>query len=152
MRKTVRNDEAFYAIAWSPVFPFDKYTVTRVLPETSGIVYFTRSPDDDGRALFIYGCWRDGMRMGVKYFFDPAFSRLPKIAYALMDGDLYMKFAVVDTSPLDMKDILAALIGRYLPDFNSGSYGGTGRYASVFVRETDRSRDDVVDRIPRVGP
>jgi hypothetical protein len=153
VRKTVHNNDAYYAIAWSPVFPFDKYVVTRMVPETSGIVYFTRMHDDsDGRPLFIYGCWRDGMRMGIKYFFDPAFSKIPKTAYALMDGPLFIKFAVVDTSPLDMKDIMAALIAKYMPDFNSGSYGATGRYGSVFVREMDRGKNDVVDHIPRVGP
>jgi hypothetical protein len=152
MKKTVRNRDVYYTIAWSPVFPFDKYTVTRVVPETPGLVYFPREPDDGGRKpLFIYGCWRDGMRMGTKYLFDPAFSKLPKIAYALMDRKLFIKFAVVDTSPLDMKDVLAALIAKYSPDYNSGGFAPTGRYESISVKEMNRRAGDVVDHIPIVG-
>lgn len=152
MKKTVNYRDAVYTIAWSPVFSFDKYNVTRVVPETSGLVYFTRRRDDGGRnPLFIYGCWRDGMRMGIKYLFDPDFSKLPKIAYALMDGDLFMKFAVVDTTPLDMKDILAALIAKYAPEFNAGGFSASGRYESILVKEMVRAPGDVVDRIPIVG-
>lgn len=152
MKKTVRNNDVYYTIAWSPVFPFDKYSVTRIVPETSGVVYFTRRHDDAGRKpVFIYGCWRDGMRMGIKYLFDPHFSKLPKIAFALMDGELFIKFAVVDTSPLDMKDVLAALIGKYAPDYNSGGFPPTGRYETISLKEMDRRAGEVVDHIPIVG-
>jgi len=151
MRKTVRNRDAFYTIAWSPAFPFDKYSLTRMIPELPGLAFFSRRGGDERKPLFIYGCWREGLRLGIKYLFDPLYSKNPMTAHDLLEGSLFIRYAVVDTTPGDMKDVLAALIARYGPPFNSLGYTDSGRYQAVYVKEMDMRKGDVVESIPRGG-
>ncbi len=151
MKKTVRNREAFYTIAWSRAFPFDKYSITRMVPELPGLAMFSRRGDEEKKPLFIYGCWREGLRLGIKYLFDPQYSKNPGIAHDLLDGSLFLRYAVVDTTPRDMKDVLSVLIARYAPEYNSREYADSGRYDAIYVKEMDMREGDVVESIPRGG-
>jgi hypothetical protein len=144
----VHEDSVYYTIAWSAVYPFDKYSASRIIPELSGLLYFTRQWDDrDRRPIFIYGCWRDGLRMGFKLLFDPMFSKHPGIAHALMEGPLFFKFTVVDTTPKDLKDVMSKLISGYRPDFNHADFPSSSRYGAVFVKETKMREGDVSGRV-----
>ena len=144
----VHEDSVYYTIAWSKVYPFDKYSASRIIPELAGLLYFTRQWDDrDGKPLFIYGCWRDGLRMGFKLLFDPMFSKLPGIAHSLLEAPLFFKFTVVDTTPMDLKDVMSNLISRYRPDFNSADYAPSNRFSAVYVKETKMREGDVSGRV-----
>ncbi len=148
MKKKIRGDEVHYTIAWSRIVLFDKYAMSRSVPELPGIVFFFRQENGRG-PLFVYGCWREGLRLGVKYLFDPGFSKVPKIAHALVSDRLYFKYTVVDSDPGDMKDIMSVLISKYTPAFNNSAFGDTGRYSAIHLREIDMKDGEVVEKIPR---
>lgn len=150
MKKKIVSNEAYYTIAWSPVIAFNKYSITRVLPELPGIVLFSRN-SKGRKPIFIYGCWREGIRLGIKYLFDPAFSKVPKIAYELLDDALYFKYTVIDTDIKDMQDVMSLLILKYKPQFNNTSFKDSGRYAVIHLRETEMKNGEVVEKIPQVG-
>jgi hypothetical protein len=148
-KKIVRN-QAHYTVAWSRTVPFDKYSVSRIVPELPGIVFFSRK-ENCRVPLFIFGCWREGLRLGIKYLFDPKYSKVPHIAHALLDDKLFFKFAVLDSDPRDMKDVMALLISKYAPVLNNKSYADTGRYAVIHLREVEMKDGEVVEKIPRSG-
>lgn len=150
MKKRIVGDEAHYTVAWSRIVPFDKYAMTRIVPELPGIVFFSRKENGRG-PLFVYGCWREGLRLGLKYLFDPEFSKVPKIAHELVSDRLYFKYTVVDSDPRDMKDIMSVLISKYSPALNNSSFGDTGRYSAIHLREVEMKDGEVVEKIPRGG-
>ena len=76
---------------------------------------------------------------------------MPHIAHELLSDRLFFKYAVVDSDPRDMKDVMALLISKYAPDLNNKSYADTGRYAVIHLREVEMKDGEVVEKIPQSG-
>ncbi|HPB80757.1 MAG TPA: hypothetical protein PK200_01835 [Spirochaetota bacterium] len=154
MKKRVLDENVYYTIAWSRLFTFgDKFSASRILPELPGILgIFEKRRNGDPKCLLFYGCWRDGLRLGLKNFFDPIFSKNKILAATMLETDLLYKYTVVDTSPLDMKDILYWLICEYSPEYNSvTTFLDSKRHANISVREIEMRKDQIVDNIPDFG-
>lgn len=154
MKKRVLNENVYYTIAWSRIFTFgDKFSASRILPELPGILgMYEKRPQGEPKCLLFYGCWRDGLRMGLKNFFDPIFSKNKIMAATMLESDILYRYTVIDTNPLDMKDILYWLICEYGPEYNSlAGFDDTKRYANISVREIDMKKDQIVDTIPQFG-
>ena len=135
MNKTVRDDAVWYQIEWSEPFGYDRITAGRILPDMPGILFLSEKKGSDHIPVFCFACWRDGVRSSMKNIMDEMFTPFPAMAARLKEKGFYYRYAVVDTSPHDMRDILFWLIRTYQPEYNSDSYSDSGRYVDVSVRE-----------------
>ncbi len=153
MKKSLSNDNVFYTIAWSKLYHYDKHEAGRVLPELAGIICLVEElPRGDPAFLIFYGCWREGLRMGLKNFMDPDFTKYPELLKDLLGKKVRYKYTVVDSNPTDMQDILFWLIQNYTPLLNNPvDFKDSGRYENIFVKETQLRDDEVVERLPRTG-
>ncbi|TAL35267.1 MAG: hypothetical protein EPN93_10735 [Spirochaetes bacterium] len=153
MKKSERGREVYYTIAWSKLYRYDKYDAMKVLPELAGILsLYEERPGNDPLFLLVYGCWRDGLRMGLKYLMDPHLPKRDALRRRLEGRPLLYKYTVVDSSPADMQDVMYWLIKNYAPELNTVDlFPDSKRYENISVRETDLRDDEVVERIPRYG-
>ena len=150
MKKRVNDCNVYYTIMWSPVFPYDKYHATRILPELAGVIcLMEKNSVGVPKCLLFYSCWRDGLRMGIKNLFDPIFSKIPDIREMLIGRNLLYKYTVIDTTPVDMKDIMYWLILSYRPEFNNyKGFKESGRYEKIYVRQMEMGNDDLIEKFP----
>jgi hypothetical protein len=148
MKKTVIGKDVYYTLAWSPVYPYDKYEAMRKMPELSGIItllYMSQSRQD---YLIFYSCHRDGCRVGFKRFMDPLATRYPEIIGELDFSRLYYKFTVIDEGNMrDMQDIMYWLIRTHRPRYNEASFKDSQRFENIYINEVQRSNEDVVEKI-----
>ena len=153
MKKRIVKDGVLYTIAWSPLYKFDKYSITKIIPELPGIVSLVeRIQGDMFKYVLFFSCWRDGLRIGLKNLMDPIFTRHPMLSSNLQGRDLYYRYTAVDESPYDLQDILWWLIQTYDPELNNtDGYNDSQRYMNIDVREVGLSEDDVVERLSKVG-
>ncbi len=153
MKKSVKNNNAYYTIVWSKEYPYDRHSASRILPEMAGLLCLLeeRRPFEY-RPLIFYGCWREGLRLGMKNFFDPAFSKYGDIAKEMLSRKLFYKYSVIDTTPFDLKDIMYWLIGKYAPEFNNlEKFKCTRRYENISVREIVMREGAISEHIPDIG-
>ncbi len=152
MKKSIHENVAYYTIAWSRDIQYDKYSASRILPELPGILCLFEPTRPEPTYLLFYSCWRDGLRLGIKNLFDPVFSRHIDIVRAIEKKNIYYKYAIIDTTPLDLKDILYWLISRYEPEFNSiDSFTDSGRYENISLREMVMRPDQILPQLPKSG-
>jgi hypothetical protein len=111
-KKDVRGDDVYYAIEWSRLFEYDKYTARRVIPELPGIMWLLHPVKTEVESLLFYACWRDGLRVGLRKLLDDSFINTGKevLRHLLLQHELLYRFAVIDTSPQDIQDIMYWLI------------------------------------------
>jgi len=152
MIKKVIKEDAFYTLAWSVAYKYDKYNASRVLPELAGILSFFYIGKKGREHLLFYGCWRDGCREGMRKLLsnDPMIQRLPDIIRQIDIDMLYYRYTIVDTTYKDMQDIMYWLISTYRPKFNDkAAFSDSKRYRDIAVKETEMRDDQVVERFPR---
>ncbi len=153
MKKSVVNDDVFYTIAWSRLIAYEKHSASRILPEMPGILCLLETAPRGGmRYLIFYGCWRDGLRMALKNFLDPDFTKFPDINASLRGRNMQYKYTVVDSSMQDMQDVMFWLIRTYEPEFNAlEGFDDSKRYKNISIREMDLGVDQVIERLPKTG-
>jgi hypothetical protein len=148
MKKTIIGRDVYYTLAWSPVYPYDKFDAMRKMPELAGIIsllYMSQSRHD---YLIFYACHRDGCRVGFKKFMDPVGTRYPEIVRELDLTRLYFKFTVIDEGNLrDMQDIMFWLIRTHRPRYNEAMFKDSQRFENIYINEVQRSNEDVVEKI-----
>ena len=136
MKKDIVKDEVFYSITWSEERKYEKYDAMRFLPELAGIISIEEKHNTGNRPLLFYACWRDGLRVGLRKLMDPLYTEHPGLLEKLdIYSKLYYCYTVVDSSPVDMKDILFWLIRTYNPELNSPEYRDSGRYKNISVEQ-----------------
>lgn len=153
MKKSIYNDDVYYTIAWSQLYNYDKHSASRILPELSGILCLLENvPNGEARPLLFYGCWREGLRYGLKVFMDLQFSKFPKLARNIQGRKLLYKYTVIDTNLADMQDIMYWLIGSYEAEFNSADMlPDSKRYKNIHVKEMSMKEDQIMEKIPKFG-
>ncbi len=150
MKKDIRNKEAFYALVWSKLYRFDRYTSKRILPELSGIIALMKKEKDREEYLMFYACWRDGMRVALQKLMDPLIDKHTEIRKQLDPDNLYYKYTPVETSIKDLQDIMFWLIKTYKPQFNdAASFKDSERYMNISVTERTLREGEVTERFFR---
>jgi hypothetical protein len=148
MKKTVIGNEVYYTLAWSAIYPYDRFDAMRKMPELGGIIallYMTQSRKD---YLIFYSCHRDGCRVGFKKFMDPYATKYPEIIKELDLTRLYFKFTVVDEGTVkDVQDIMYWLIRTYEPRYNENTFKDSQRFENIYLNEVERNKDDVIEKI-----
>lgn len=153
MKKSIVDKNVYYRLIWSQVFIYDRLTTARVLPELSGILCFFEKKGGNFKNLLFFGCWRSGLRFGMKTLPDPAFSRIPDISNNLFNRDLYFKYAVVDSNSSDMHDIMYKLIKMYKPEFNNiDNFHHSARYINIYISETEMKGSEYIEKFPMYSP
>lgn len=148
MKKTVIGNEVYFTLAWSPVYPYDRFDAMRKMPELAGIICLMYRNQSRLDHLIFYSCHRDGCRVGFKKFMDPYFTRHPEIIKELDLTRLYYKYTIVDEGTIqDMQDIMYWLIRTHHPQYNEDTFKDSQRFANIYVNEIERSKDDVVEKI-----
>ncbi len=135
MRKRVNGYSVYYEIEWSQEHAFDRHQATRILPELPGIILLQETHGKQFTPLIFYSCWRSGLRYGLKDFLDPLTTRNHDIIDKLDYDKLYFQYSIIETSSLDIKDILSWLIRNYQPQYNNNMFKGSDRYRSINVKE-----------------
>jgi hypothetical protein len=137
MKTTAVDENVYYEIEWSEPYKYDRISAGRILPDMPGILMFTEMKGKDHYPLFLFASWREGLRSGMKNLMDDMFSKMPDTAIHLKSADLYYCYTVIDTSPLDMKDILFWLIRTYTPEYNNAeTFKDSKRFTEIAVKET----------------
>jgi hypothetical protein len=153
MKKSLYDNQAYYTISWSRIIPYDRLTAARILPEMAGILCIL----EKGKAgkwdyILLGGCWRDGLRMGLRNFLDIDYAKYKHISGRLQNRRLHYKYTVVDSTPQDMQDILYWLIQSYKPELNAlDEYEDSRRYTDINVREMEMEEGQIIEKIPRFG-
>ena len=138
MKKIIIDKDVFYSIEWSKIYEYDKYRA-RGIPELPGIICLLyKTPGDSVMPLLFYGCWRDGLRVGLRNTMDLSLSSIPEITKQIDKiKKIAFKYAIVDTTSKDMKDILYWLIKEYHPKYNNfEDFADSKRYKDVYLKET----------------
>jgi hypothetical protein len=148
MKRTVIGKDIYYTLAWSQIYPYDRFEAMRKMPELAGIIsllYMSQSRPD---YLIFYSCHRDGCRVGFKKFMDPQATPYPSIIKELDPYRLYYKFTIIDEGNIkDMQDIMYWLIRTYHPRYNEATFKDSQRFGNIYINEVERSKDDVVEKI-----
>ena len=136
MKKTEHEDIVYYTITWSDHYLYERIATGRVLPDMSGIVAFREKTSQGFSDLLMIACWREGMRSSVKSLFDPLLSWLPDTVKKISERELWYRYAVVDSTASDMRDVMFYLLKGYQPEFNNVSeYTDSKRYKEISVNE-----------------
>jgi hypothetical protein len=147
MKKILRGTDAYYTIAWSPFYEYDKYNALRIVPELPGIINLAYIKGKQIEHLIFYACWRDGCRVGLNKFLDVDYGPFITTAREITKEPFHYRYLEVGTSRQDFQDIMFWLIQTYNPRFNNDDFADSKRYRNIHVQETYRSRDDVVERL-----
>lgn len=135
--KILNKNEVCYDISWSKLFEYDRISATRILPELSGIICIYHKIKGRYQPIMFFACWRDGCRVGLKKLLDEFLSKHQDLRNIILQDDVYYKYAVVDTKPKDMKDVMFWLIQEYKPALNDyRNYTDSKRYRNIYVKET----------------
>lgn len=154
MKKRITGDDAIYSIMWSKFYPNDKYTIIHSLPDLAGIVAIVeKHGPKEPVYLLLYGCWRAGIRSGIRAFLDPEKTRYKDLCNKILAHDFIFKYTVIDSSSADMLDVLYALAQVYAPAYNNyREMSHSGRYRKVYVTENNMRDGDVLEKFPVYGP
>lgn len=153
MKKSVLENNVFYTIAWSKDFSYEKHSASRILPELAGILCLMEKArrGEPGYLLF-YSCWSEGLRMGLKNLMDPVISPSKWLQQQLEGRSMLFKYTIVESSPLDMQDVMYWLIHEYSPLLNSlEEFSDSKRYRDIYVKELLIGDDRVTERFPKYG-
>ena len=137
-KKNVRGDDVYYFLEWSRLFEYDRFTARRVMPELPGIVWLMYPEKKETVNLLFYACWRDGLRVGLRKLLDDSFINTGRedLREILLDHELQYRFCVIDTSPLDIQDIMFWMIKEYKPVYNDiTTFSDSKRYMNIFIKE-----------------
>jgi len=138
MKKDIRNSDVYYSIDWSRLFEYDKYEARRVLPELPGIIWIQNRINKKTETTLFYACWRDGLRVGLSKLMDDLVLQHNELREKLIQHDLFYQYAVIDTSPLDIQDVMYWLIKEHKPALNDiRSFKDSKRYMNIFVKATE---------------
>ena len=119
------------------------------------ICLLQKNPHQNFEYLLFYSCWRDGLRMGLKNLLDPNYSIIPELIKTVIENKIVYKYSTIDSSPLDMKDIMYWMIKEYQPIYNNVmDYEDTKRYKNIYVREMLMEDNDIrsLEHNERSGP
>lgn len=137
MKKKISGRSVYYAIAWSETVKYDRHSAARKLPELPGVLFLYETKGRMLRNLLIYGCWRSGMRMGMRDLMDPMFVQNQPLYEHLKELDIAYKYCIVDSSQEDLQDIMFWLISEYAPQMNTlGVFKDSQRYRDITVKES----------------
>ncbi len=148
MKKTIIGKDVFYTLAWTPMYRYDRYEASRVMPELGGIISLTYRNQSKTDHLIFYSCHREGCRVGFKRFMDPQTTRHPEIVKELDPARLYYRFAIIDEGNVsDVQDIMYWLIRTYRPRYNDPNFKDSRRFHNIYINEVSREKNDIVERI-----
>ena len=153
MNKSIRNNDAYYQIAWSKIYKYDKYDVIKIVPELAGIVCLGSKTQSNFNYLLFYACWRDGCRVSIKKLVDPRITINPELTSQLDTENLYYKYTIIDSNPKDIKDVMFWLIKTYSPEMNNAtSFTDSKRYDNIFVKESQMKSNEIIAKFPGSRP
>ena len=150
MKKDLINDDAFYIIVWSQNYKYDKYSLSRILPEMSGICALMTIENGREIPLMFYASWRDGLRMSMRKLMDPDWPIMPEITAQLDPDNLYYKYTIIESNIKDLMDIMYWLIRTYEPPYNDPqNFKDSGRYMNINIKEQVLKQGEVMERFGR---
>ncbi|NLV68146.1 MAG: hypothetical protein GXY14_10795 [Spirochaetes bacterium] len=140
MKKNVRGDDVYYYVEWSRMFVYDRHSVTRLIPEMPGLVFMQHKVNRKMVNMLVLACWRDGCRVGIKKLMDEYTMTHVSIRERLSESEVYFRYAVIDTSQNDIKDIMYWLIKEYKPELNDiAGFTDSKRYINIYLKESFES-------------
>ena len=148
MRKDIIGNSAYYIIAWSPLYAYEKYDAIKIVPQLPGIMSLSQAVNSKMETLLFYNCWRDGLLAGLKKAMDPIVPHFDRIFRQIPKEGIYYRYTEVDSNYKDIQDILFWLISTYRPRFNDPAFPDSKRYANINVKEINRDGTSVVEKIP----
>ncbi len=138
MKKDIRGQDVYYSIEWSRLFEYDKYEARRVLPELPGILWIQNRINKRIETTLFYACWRDGLRVGFAKLMDDLVLTHNDLREKLLEHDLFFQYCIVDTSPLDIQDVMFWLMKDHKPSLNDiKGFKDSKRFMNIFVKETE---------------
>lgn len=137
MKKKISGNVVLYSIAWSEIVKYDRHSAARKLPELPGVLFLYEAKKQTLRNLLVYGCWRTGLRMGMRDLMDPMFVQNQPLYEYIKDIDVAYKYCIVDSSADDLQDIMYWLIAEYTPSMNNlDVFKDSRRYREISVKES----------------
>jgi hypothetical protein len=135
--KSVKDEDAFYAVRWSPIAKADKYAIIGSVPAMGGIaeLYYK----DAGGKLNLYMLARSyygGLRATLRVATDPETEKDERRRAVLVahEGEIYYRYALVESQD-DMSDVMFFFMSTYAP--KAAPQAHSGRYERIFVKEID---------------
>lgn len=135
MEKTIQDKDVFYKITWSESRPCNRHVI-RGIPSMPGIVCLFTEKSSVQKYLLFYGCWKSGLRVGLRNLLDPDLTPFHELIKLSEKQELLFRYTMIDTHPLDVKDIMYWLIKEYLPKYNnSEDFNDSERYKDIYLKE-----------------
>lgn len=136
IRKSVKDDDAFFTVRWSPITKAEKYSIARSVPAMGGVaeLYYK---DRQGK-LNLYMLARSyygGLRATLRVATDPELEKDPRRLAVLVghEDGIYYRYSLIESQD-DMTDVMFFFMSTYCP---SASFDHTGRYDKIFLKEID---------------
>jgi hypothetical protein len=149
MQKEIKNENVYYNIIWSQPAICDRHTIMGI-PGMAGIVCVFQKKHDIINYLLFYASWKSGVRSGARDLLDPNHSQFPELITLSDKKDLMFKYAIIDTSPQDMQDIMYWLINEYSPELNnSKDFIDSQRYKEIYLLEMYENNEKEGSSFPK---
>lgn len=134
--KSVKGDDAFYTVRWSPIVKADKYRIIGSVPAMGGVaeLYYK----DAGGKLNLYLLARSyygGLRATLRVATDPETEKDERRRAVLVahEGEIYYRYTLVESQD-DMSDVMFFFMSTYAPKVR---FDHSGRYERIFLTEVD---------------
>ena len=136
IQKSLKDDDAFYTVRWSPICKADKYTIIGSVPAMGGMAELYYKDAHGKLNLYLlarsyYGGLRATLRVATDP--EPAQDERRHEVLGAHEGGIYYRYTLVESQD-DMSDVMYFFMSTYAP---GSQFEHSGRYLNIFVQEID---------------
>ncbi len=138
--KTVRGQDAYFTVRWSPFVRAEKYAIHTGVPAMGGVaeLYWM----DEGKKLnqfCVARSWYGGLRSLLRERIDPDLENDPaRLAILREHKDrIYFRYSLSESNP-DMEDVLFFFQETLAPGLPGARH--SGRYERIFLNEINAGK------------
>lgn len=132
--KSLKNEDAYYTLNWTPLIKADKYKISTAVPAVSGIYELYKL--DDNKQLHLLKlaiAWYGGIRSNLREAIDPEATVDPERRKILEDATLYYRYSCCPHYR-DLEDVLWFMHETYFGE-SEDNPENSGRYETIYLNE-----------------
>lgn len=136
IQKSIKDEDAFYTVRWSPICKADKYAIIGSVPAMGGMAELYYKDAHGKLNLYLLAkSYYGGLRATLRVATDPETEKDERRHAVLMEheGEIYYRYTLVESQD-DMSDVMYFFMSTYAP---TTKFDHSGRYLNIFVQEID---------------
>ncbi|MCL2237067.1 MAG: hypothetical protein FWC05_02290 [Treponema sp.] len=133
--ETVKQDDVYYFVQWSPLCKADKYDIISRVPSLAGVFEIYWMDEKKRLRLFVVGQTNyGGLRSEIRRITDPELCKNDENAKKILEEkEIWYRYAPTDSANI-MADVIWFFMQTYFPEKENNKH--SGRYENVFLKES----------------